>query len=619
MLLLACVVNNGDTADWRDVTHRSIVSRHNFGVIFEPIKAIYPVDKTYLHHLIITLPALFNFSTVQGGNDTSNTRLINRVLNKEPEGLLATLLKQETNLLNDLITAISQLIPENLFEEKSKRKRKYDSGWCLLVCVDSASKEQVDILKSFQQNESRIVQQNFAKIQKSINSLASFSTLTNERFAILETISQRQMAQASVSSKNENDIRNVVTTVLTSLLPHAFQLNKLYQSIVALKHNQLTFDLIAPQTANKVMNEIQKHVMESPHQYLVETDPLAFYTRTDFNLYRVQNDLHISLKFKLSPFSEPLMLYRVNQFPLSVNGQHTSFLEILPKFIAVGQDKESSYLSFQETPILNNDLTYDLNSRQHTLHLASQQTCLKVLLDDNVPQIARLCQTHVTPYNAFPIIMQVDETSILFSDVQTYEVKRTGQAESAREATNCSGICIKQFQCGTQISAGDASISLPSCAHNQTENIEDETSFVANLQVLGTLIPHEVLVQLSAGDRFFSPVNLTNDKLNFFSDNEEIAIKKRFQLLSSKSLTLIDAMNQTLEDGIIYTDPSQQLTQKFRTEGLAYKMSFNWGSISNYLTNPFSIGANLISMLQWAAIVYLYLRINNMQPNPIRA
>jgi hypothetical protein len=116
-----------------------------------------------------------------------------------------------------------------------------------------------------------------------------------------------------------------------------------------------------------VLEQIQAHLTDTPFLYLANRDPMSIYTETEFYHFRVREQIHLDLRLKLSPFTRPLALFKVEIFQLSLGqDQHSTIIGDQPRFIAVN-DEDDKYLTFNEQPTLKDDKFYFLGREQHII------------------------------------------------------------------------------------------------------------------------------------------------------------------------------------------------------------------------------------------------------------
>jgi hypothetical protein len=92
--------------------------------------------------------------------------------------------------------------------------------------------------------------------------------------------------------------------------------------------------------------------------------------------------IHLGLRLKLSPFTRPLALFKVETFQLNLGlDQHSTIIGDQPRYIAVN-DEDDIYLTFNGQPTLKDDKFCFLGQEQHTILSKSNPTCVMALFDD---------------------------------------------------------------------------------------------------------------------------------------------------------------------------------------------------------------------------------------------
>jgi hypothetical protein len=150
-------------------------------------------------------------------------------------------------------------------------------------------------------------------------------------------------------------LQHLTATLLDAInyAGYADQLVVLHNSIIMLKHHFLTFDLFPFEQAKELIQQIDQHISESRFLYLADKNPLSLYQNIDLYYFRVNETIHIGLKLEISPFTAPLLLFKLDRptFSIRVDSEHTSTLSRQPQCIAINEEDEM-YLTFDETPTL---------------------------------------------------------------------------------------------------------------------------------------------------------------------------------------------------------------------------------------------------------------------------
>jgi adenylate cyclase class IV len=228
-----------------------------------------------------------------------------------------------------------------------------------------------------------------------------------------------------------------------------------------LKHGFLTFDLIPFAQAKSVLEQIQTHLADTPFLYLANTDPMSIYTETEFYHFRVREQIHLGLRLKLSPFTRPLALFKVETFQLNLGqDQHSTILGEQPRYIAVN-DEDDIYLTFNERPMIKDDKFYFLGQEQHKILSKSNPTCVLALFDDEPYAFNEKCATYLRPYTQPPLAMQLGENLMFFQNLKAYTVTASNGREHEIQL-QCPS-CTKQMRCNTKISTSVGIFYMAPC------------------------------------------------------------------------------------------------------------------------------------------------------------
>jgi hypothetical protein len=305
----------------QEAVKERVIKRQNFGTIFRYQQPLYTYTDTYTHHLILDLPPRSINATSQLVQQAHPS-----VMNQQFSEFLHNLylsttdpvqyaIRQEVLHIQHLVDAIYDLFVEFDRSDMSSRKRRY---WCVFYCSDVATQTDLEIVQQYNKNSSNITAQNFEKLKKSITAMASFSQIVSKKFDAHKYIIERQQLNQQIGEKATKSTQVLVGTLVNLFLPNALHLVNLHNSLIRLKHNILTFDVLPYAHARSVMNNIKQHVAQWPLRFLVNPDPLSLYKKADISYFRTSSNLHIGLRVKVSYFRKPLHLFKVEKFELGI-------------------------------------------------------------------------------------------------------------------------------------------------------------------------------------------------------------------------------------------------------------------------------------------------------------
>jgi hypothetical protein len=438
--------------DVNDAIESQVVRRPNFDVVFRYQQQIFTYSENYIHHLILDLPLRNQTATEtfrrmgETSKDIIRDQATKSLANITFSQAIRKAVFQEALNLQKSIDHIYDLFPQINQSAQGDRKQR---SYCLIYCSGLAWETDVDALRQLIRESNNITAQNFRLIQKSLAAMASYSRVTDQKIDALKYILQHQSHNSDILTRTLRDAEAGILAMLNSFLPNADQLLTLQTSLILLKHNILTFNILPYSQARVLLSEIKQHVEESPFTFLTDPDPLNLYKDSDIYYFRTGEQLHIGLRIKLSPFRQPLSLFKVEKFELDIPGQdHASILGDLPLYIAIS-DADDMYLTITERPSLQKDKFYFLGLDQHTIVPKHTLTCVMALFQDDLINTAKLCATFLRPFSKKPRMRHLGASLLLLHNIDSYQVADSYN-NTWTETTNCT-VCIKTIPCGAKV------------------------------------------------------------------------------------------------------------------------------------------------------------------------
>jgi hypothetical protein len=595
-----------------DAIRAGTIRRPNYGLTFHYENLIYTYSEHYVHHLIFDLPDKQHESAQQFREFAARWHNISK---SPPEGdpFMQAFLKAahfQAYHVQQLVDNLFDLLPEwNLTKETRHARtfvvcsvcgtaRKYMEGVALLSDLDALN----EIVHKSINDTKREVE----SIEKSLKALASYSRVNDHKISALYNIIRNTRNHQDEIGRVLANREIAMLTLLNSYMANSDELLMLRTAILFLKSHRLTFDILPLKQASKLLDQIQEHVQQTSLLHVAEPDVLSLYQSTNFYFFRVNTQLHIGLRIKLSPFQTPLALFRVNVFPLGIpHHDHTSVIFNAPKYIAINQENEL-YLEFSERPTLEKEKFYFLGNEQHEMLSKERHTCILSLFHDNVGDIIRFCATSMRPFSRQPSAQYLGDKLLMLQDIATYSVTdsnhRTWQVQ-----TNCTA-CLITVPCGVKIQADKYTLFIPSCAESESSRETVSVSHLANLHLIAPLVNEDLLAQLSAEYTFHSPLNLSLPQMVIYQKGEEEDI----DILEKPNIDLARAINDTLTDGLVFKTRSDKLMYLLQQQKEAWNSEINFAGLFSWLKNPFQFGNTFIIIILVLAVIYLYFRMNTM-------
>jgi hypothetical protein len=475
-----------------------------------------------------------------------------------------------------------------------------------IYCSDVATQTDMDLVKKYNEDASNVTARNFAKIQLAVEAMASYTKLSNQKFEALKYIIERQQYNAQMGSASVRKTQAFVGAIVNLFIPNALHLMNLHSALVLLKHNILTFDVLPLAQARAIMKQIRQHIKQWPMRYLVDADELSLYREADISYFRTASTLHISLRVKVSSFQHPLHLFKIEKFDLEIPDQdHTTILQDLPEYIAVN-DYDPEYLIFHRRPELQKDKYYFMETQEHEILSKQFPTCVTALFHDKLSMIKRLCETYLQPFSDKPIMRYVGANLILLRNIPTYQII-TGVDRSLTVVTNCTA-CLKTVPCGTKIQAEKHIIIISTCSIDLQGQQTQTPAHIINLHLLLPFLDEQLLKDFSTEFTFSNPIQMTLPNISVFKPQGDQKLSDAFQTLGMQAIHLTKAINQTLENGLVFQSASDHIVYKLSEEGFGHQVAVKWRAVQNFFSNPFQIFTKIDMSLQWIAIAYLFYK-----------
>jgi hypothetical protein len=99
---------------------------------------------------------------------------------------------------------------------------------------------------------------------------------------------------------------------------------------------------------------------------------------------------------------------------------------------------------------------------------------------------------------------------------------------------------------------------------------------------------------------------LTIPNITVFKPQGDQKLSDAFRTLGMQTIHLTTALNQTLENGLVFQSASDHIVYKLSEEGFGHQVAVKWRAVQNFFSNPFKIFTKIDMLLQWIAIAYLF-------------
>jgi hypothetical protein len=527
------------------------------------------------------------------------------------------MVKTQTKHIAFLLDTIYSLIPELVYPSDQSRESRAICYFCEQInkfLQGFVLEEDLLALQRIVESSQNLTQTRFESIEKSLSALSSYSQITDSKIDALKTITQQLRVQSMslLSSVRDQKIHlQLLTATLLDTInsdEYADQLVLLHSSLLMLKHHFLTFDLLPFEQAKELIQQIDQHIHESGFLYLADKNPLSLYQDTDLYYFRVNETIHIGLKLKVTPFKAPLILFKLVTFSIQVDSEHTSTLSRQPQYIAIN-DVDEMYLTFDDTPTLQDDKFYFMGHDQHVLWPKSTPTCILALFQDDLPTARSLCQTLFEPFNQKPTAVHLGGDMFLFQNL--LKIQLISVEGATHDVILNSAPRSMYIPCNNKITTAAGVLYSSHCRVPPKTTSTHITGHVANLHVLTSLIDDELMAKMRADISLTTSFNFTLPKIKLF-EFEDPQMDAAFRILDQPQIPLSAVINQTLQDGLVYKSESDKLVHDLQALGLRLRAGFQWSDLTNWLAYPLNLPTNLCIIILFAISIYLTFRVHAM-------
>jgi hypothetical protein len=596
-----------------------VIQRSNFGALFYAQHPVTVFSDHYLHHLVFQLPhkaitLQLNFmreftqdlvNTSQNNNSSSLYLIMNQII------------KTQTKHIAFLLDTVYSLIPELVYPSDQARTSRAVCWVCGKLnqwLQGLAMQDDLLTLQHLVESSQNLTQSRFESIEKSLSALSSYSQITDSKIDALKVITQQLRVQSMSLLSSVKDQRMHLQLLTATLLEainsddYADQLVLLHSSLLMLKSHFLTFDLLPFEQAKVLIQQIDQHVQESGFLYLADKHPLSLYEDTDLYYFRVNETIHIGIKLKVTPFKAPLILFKLVTFSIQVDSEHTTTLSRQPQYIAIN-DIDEMYLTFDDTPTLQDDKFYFMGHGQHVLWPKSTPTCILALFQDDLSTARSLCQTLFEPFNQKPTAVHLGGDMFLFQNL--HKIQLTSVGGTTHEVILNSAPRSTYIPCNNKITTAAGILYSSHCRVPPKFNSTYITGRVANLHVLTSLIDDELMAKMRADISLTTSLNFTLPKIKLF-EFEDPQMDAAFRTLDQPQIPLSAVINQTLQDGIVYKTESDKLVHDLQALGLRLRSGFQWGDLTSWLAYPVNLPTNLCILTLFCISGYLGYRVHTL-------
>lgn len=583
----------------------------NYGVLFEPEGHLQLSRENWIHTFEVELPEKINMYKLSGCHkDVKTCSIVNDVL------LEINQIRQETEIvLNHTVETIKDLVPERQLRGNSRQTRSILPfiGDLSKTLFGTATFEDVQVLARHV-NALNKLSRNVAKsVQQHEDNMSSFmKTVDNRINNIVEGIQQNELAithiQSQIFESFENLERSLTTmsVLLSKQIEKSRKLesrfNELIQGVLELVEGKLSPHLIPPNTLSKCINDIQG-ILRNKFQdfHLILTNPNDLYKNAHTFYTRNNTKLYISVKFPISPFTEPLTMFQILAFPVPLNdtSSHATHLVDLPEILAVTGD-----LTYYTT-LTGQELNKCVRTKVITCRFSkvlnpfTHNSCVVALFKNDKGLIKKQCNFRVSLDHISTQVKEISKTAILVYKTKLLEF----DCETGKKMVQGCNFCILNVPCGCAVSTTDIYLPprLSACHKNTTSKVH-----TINLALLQQFFNDSSLQDVSANSLFENPLKIETPEFKIYNHSMSTIIADD----RKSHLSLQKMAKAAREESVVF----KSLTDPILSGDISF--DDNWPSTENiilYVSSAMAAFCMIAFVLTWLKLRKVLIIVSVLQ------
>ena len=411
------------------------VQRMNYGIIFEKSSNILLGQEYWLHTFEIPLPKKIH---------------LNELYCNMPQCKTAGHIIKSLNLLrvqcmasvNSTVNQFHRLIPSTLLPPQRSSigsSRRFKRG--LFDFVGSISKslfgtattDDINALKRHMQT----LNNNNIKLAKAMaqqdEHLSSFISTVDERFQNVmsavtknhrDAIALSELAHRSMDALDHEF--QILSQLILQQTNMSQQLEKELEHIKLGIHDlvkgKLSPFILSPHVLKSSIGQVQ-HIISSkfPQFHISNTNPLYFYSFGDFIFTRMHSNLYLTLKIPISPFLQPISIYKIYSFPVPVNSSSNHATQLLdtPEYFLKTEDNQH-FTTISSTQLTQcTGTTTLLCTFNIALTASASPSCLSAIFFNQKDAVNNMCDFRFLVDHITPSIFEISPSHILLYQIPT--------------------------------------------------------------------------------------------------------------------------------------------------------------------------------------------------------
>ncbi|XP_069107346.1 uncharacterized protein, partial [Argopecten irradians] len=526
----------------------SQVQRLNYGLLFQPTAHLHLGQEYWSHTFEIPLPKRLHLSEVLKCN-----RRMCEAANPVINSLNAMRTQCMTNI-NDTIKIINKLIPHGYFPKaifmdgKRLRRGLFDFiGEISKSLFGTATSTDLANLKKHMQ----VLNNNNVKLAKAMareaHELTSFMSTVNDRFDnIVTAVKQNHDQTVTLSQQITHTLDGLQheLIVLEDMMLHQVnasamldkQLEHFKLAIHELAKGKLSLFIISPKIIKATLKQIQS-IMSSkyPGFHIIHLNPLHYYSFADFLYVRHHSTLYILLKVPISPFAQPLLLFKTYSFPVPINATSTHATQLLnvPDYFVHSSDNQHfttlSHKQLQMCSAQDNNIFYC--SFHVALSSVAKHSCLASIFYNQKDIIKSTCDFRFVQSILKPSMIEVAPSNFLVYHISMLALNcPTGQ----KIIKGCT-FCVLGIPCRCSVTS-DALFIPPRLGKCKNDTQEISRLHPVNLALIQEFFDPSTHSAILGHTMYSNVVNISIPKFNIYNHSivEALANDQKYHLSLKK-------------------------------------------------------------------------------------
>ena len=467
------------------------LQRINYGVTFQRISGLELTTDYWLHTFEVQLPSLLSIVHLSGCHRDKNICNLLKPILRE----IAALIDQNEVMLNNTVRTVEKLVAR-IFDEKPRRSRRSIFsfiGDLSKTIFGTATVEDTNTLAKHINALQRQSKNMIHLMQQHEDGLSSFMSTANTRMTnLMNGIHENHDAISELHSTMKTTFKQLdqsfttMGVLITNQMRHSQQLQYALEELISgvydLTQGKLSPALIPSHILSKCLDHIQSVLHDKfKGLHLSKTLSQTPYDSLKFMYARKHSKLYITVKFPVTPFSEPMNLFEVKTYPVPVNHSttHATQLLDLAEHFAISHDSQY-YVDINKRELDSCSNTKIMSChRTKSLNPITSKSCLSALFANDKAAVKNLRDFRFLTDHIRSDLIEINRTAVLVYNNKFLELDCISNKKMIKGCNFC--LVTKPCHCSISSQTNYLPPRLSSCQH-KTDNIT--VSHPVNLALL---------------------------------------------------------------------------------------------------------------------------------------